>query len=300
MNYQEYVRAYLLHECYNTLNANNTENKILDFEDIEDGWHFGEGIAVSRRAIQDACRLHDTFLEYGFYETDAFPGLAGEVRVTAYWKDYYFEFTRERDGRWRFIEEVNGSEIEDAERDNLSLSETQKTVEEIAQRLWTTFATSQETTGMPNCNDFKAWLLKSPQMAESPSLSTIASCCITGPSANTYGFFIPQPENHQFSGDFRMPYYQMEPPLLPLLQTPAIRAIETLKEFRTESLNAYLKPIVGSPKTANPWTLKYVGRTFQEPSHVQTFPDDSRLLGQAQTSFWYPTSSLQSAEAICR
>src|ERR1700683_2990257 len=113
MTQQDYIRACLLQE-YNTLSANTTSEKILDFADIEDGWHFGEGAAISKKAIRDASRLYDTLIEYGFYETDAFPGLSGEVRVTAYWGDCYFEFTRERDGTWSFIEELGGVEVDES------------------------------------------------------------------------------------------------------------------------------------------------------------------------------------------
>src|SRR5580700_10082908 len=117
MTYHDYILSYLVN-WYSAVNANTTDTKLLDFADIENGWHFGEGVTISQKAIRDASRLHDTLLEFGFYETDAFPGLAGEVRVTAYCEAHYFEFTRERDGTWKYIEETNGVEIEELERES--------------------------------------------------------------------------------------------------------------------------------------------------------------------------------------
>ena len=287
----------MLQECYNTLNANSTEAKILDFEDIDDGWHFGEGVVLSRRAIQEACLLHDTLLEHGFYETDAFPGLAGEIRVTAYWKDYYFEFTRERGGKWRYIEEVNGVEIENLERDNLNLSEAQMVVEEIAQRLWNTFATSQEGTGTKNCNDFKALFLSHHQTEESPLWSGIAPWH-SDPSVNIYDSFIRSQVNPQFFGNSPRQFYRMGRQLYQHLPTPTIHATGRSWELTTEAPREYSKPIAGSQKIASLVTLKYVQAMIQGPSLVQTFPLDDCIAGQGQVYIRYPASSLQLAEPV--
>ncbi len=74
------LKSALLTEIYNSLVANTTDDKILNFADVSMGWHFGEGTSISAAAIRDASKLHETFLLNGLYETDAFPGLAGEIQ----------------------------------------------------------------------------------------------------------------------------------------------------------------------------------------------------------------------------
>jgi hypothetical protein len=92
--------------------SNETTRKIRSFANLKDGWHFGEGSLISEEAIFDALFLHVQILMAGFTETDAFPGLSGEIQVTAYWNENYFEFTREPDGRWTFIHENSDEEKE--------------------------------------------------------------------------------------------------------------------------------------------------------------------------------------------
>jgi hypothetical protein len=274
MKYQDYVRAWLWQEVYNTLSANTTDEKILDFADIEDGWHFGEGVPVSQRAIRDASRLHDVLIGYGFYETDAFPGLAGEVRVTAYWKDRYFEFTREGDGAWSFIEEENGMELEASERHSLTLSQAEKVVEEMAQRIWNTFAISPEGIGMSKGSDFKVWPLSRQQMAESPSSNRIAFYQGV-PFVNTYDFFIQNPENPQFSGSFpmqfcRQDYRSGQHLLTPLTHPETTHVIEKSLIFPIETQNVYLKPTADKRQTVNMGTLKYVTAKVRDPLPMRT------------------------------
>src|SRR2546425_6692048 len=70
-----------------------TEAKIWNFRDLADGWHCGEGVQFKDRDIFDAIDLHSEMLNYGFFETDAFPGFNGEIQITLYSGKDYFEFT---------------------------------------------------------------------------------------------------------------------------------------------------------------------------------------------------------------
>jgi hypothetical protein len=295
MTYQDYIRACLL-EGYNTLSANTTGEKILDFSEIEDGWHFGEGISISSKAIRDASRLYDVLIEYGFYETDAFPGLAGEVRVTAYWNDYYFEFTRERDGRWSFIEEIGGIEQEQAEQHSLTSSQAHKIVEEIAQSIWNTFATSPEFIGTPEKTDFRVWRSSLRQTEESPLSSRIAPY-YSDPSANTFDFFIQNPVNPQFSGSFQGQFYPQMPQLYQRLlkPTPMTSVIERFSGFPIESQNVCLSPNVG--RIVNQGMLKFAQGTVQDPSLVQMFHFDAQPVGHVQMAAPHPILNLPSFPA---
>jgi hypothetical protein len=193
----ESVKVAMLAEIYNSLIANNTDEKILDFADIETGWHFGEGTPFSAQAIRDAAKLHDTLLLSGFYETDAFPGLAGEVRVTAYFLNQYFEFTREAKGDWSYIFELDG-EVEE-ERESLTLPEVQEIVKSASEKIWNTSATFQEGIGTQSASDFKVWHSAPREMGASQSWNIRVPYC-KDRSANTSGNFTPMQENRQFSG----------------------------------------------------------------------------------------------------
>ena len=81
------------------------EEKIWGFRNLEPGWHFGEGGVFDDDVLWEAIRIHQLLQSRGYGNTDAFPGLDGEVRITAYDQDYYFEFTLEADRTWTFLME---------------------------------------------------------------------------------------------------------------------------------------------------------------------------------------------------
>lgn len=71
--------------------------KIFSFLNFPEGWHFGQGKPPAVRTVLMALRLHSFLLRRGFIKTDSFPGISGELAVTAYDADNYFEFTVEPD-----------------------------------------------------------------------------------------------------------------------------------------------------------------------------------------------------------
>ncbi len=77
------------------MNASTVILKLRGFAELPKGWCYGEGIAPSAAVIGWGERLAIALLRSGFCELDAFPGLHGEVRVTAYTADDYVELTVE-------------------------------------------------------------------------------------------------------------------------------------------------------------------------------------------------------------
>lgn len=73
----------------------STLEKIQSFAHFEAGWSFGEGVAFAKNTLNKATQLAKTAHTLGFQETDAFPGLNGEVMVTVYQGNEYWEFTLE-------------------------------------------------------------------------------------------------------------------------------------------------------------------------------------------------------------
>ncbi len=72
-----------------------TVSKILSFRKLKRGWHYGQGSAISHGIIEKALRIHSVMLSLGFFETNAFPGVDGEVLLTCYFRDHCIEVTIE-------------------------------------------------------------------------------------------------------------------------------------------------------------------------------------------------------------
>ncbi len=70
-----------------------TIEKIQSFVQLQPGWSFGEGIGFAQNTLNKAIQLAKSAYTLGFHETDAFPGLNGEVMITVYQSCEYWEFT---------------------------------------------------------------------------------------------------------------------------------------------------------------------------------------------------------------
>lgn len=92
---------------YKPLFEDETSKKISNFLTFKRGWSFGDGEPFSKVRIEESLKFHSTLIQTGWLQTDAFPGVNGEIRVTAYAHDTYLEFTLEADGTWTFYHEVN-------------------------------------------------------------------------------------------------------------------------------------------------------------------------------------------------
>jgi len=100
-----------------------TTQKLLAFMDLEEGWHFGEGKKIARPSVYMGLQIHHMAIANGFQETDAFPGVDGEVCVTVYCGSDYYEITVETDGTITFIHEVGGKLKLKDYREGLSICE---------------------------------------------------------------------------------------------------------------------------------------------------------------------------------
>lgn len=84
---------------------NSTTAKIRSFKTFQEGWSFGEGVKFSDNILNKAVKINETALKSGFQETDAFPGLNGEIMVALYLEQDYWEFTLEPDESLTFVYE---------------------------------------------------------------------------------------------------------------------------------------------------------------------------------------------------
>lgn len=149
-----------------TLNLTQTEKKIRDFGKLEQGWYFGEGVPPTPERIKQAIALHGAALGLGYFETDAFPGISGEVRVTIYRGKTYLEFTFESDESVTFVHEEGGEEVEYTS--NLTHDQAFSKLLDSQARLWATSASYTPGTMTAGSEDSKALRSKIPQVVASP------------------------------------------------------------------------------------------------------------------------------------
>lgn len=111
-------------------NLSATKEKILRFANVETGWHYGEGVAISENSLGLGLAILDKLILMGFTETDAFPGVRGDIQITAYDLPDFYEFNIELDGTFTIVHERNGEELSyDA---SLSLRAALQKIDEFA------------------------------------------------------------------------------------------------------------------------------------------------------------------------
>ncbi len=124
-----------------------TAKKIEDFSFVHSGWHYGEGKTPKPEIITMALTLNDEFSKAGFARTNAFLGLDGEIRVTAYHDDIYFELTIEPNGQITFLLEKDDQEM--SYEESISLDKALQYIKERREMIWSSSALSTSTTTIP-------------------------------------------------------------------------------------------------------------------------------------------------------
>ena len=116
------------------LSGESTEDKIRSFRQLPEGWHYGEGGPPAQRTVTRALAILKAAHSYGFLWADAFPGIEGEIRVTAYEGPHYLEFTVAADRRITFVRELDNVEV--ACEENLSLGQAKSMLHQMADQIW--------------------------------------------------------------------------------------------------------------------------------------------------------------------
>lgn len=122
-----------------------TEQKIRQFATLEEGWHFMGGSSFDQSVLQRAIDVHRIALALGFYRTNAFPGLDGEVMVTLYAGVHYLELLIESRHRTiTFCHEEGDTEI--CYKEGLSSEEAERQLSEVRNLLCDSYESSVENT----------------------------------------------------------------------------------------------------------------------------------------------------------
>ena len=186
---------------------NATERKILGFKNLKAGWHYGEGVPFQVERLKKAVQLNQEAIRLGFFETDAFPGVSGEVRVTIYHGVYYLEFTIEATDMTTFVYEINDEEV--SYEEGLTFDEAKARIRNFRKDICSLSDSSAESITTTENADFKVSPSKTQVVKEEfPSSTNPAFWSKSVPSVATSDDFIyGVPENPPYFGSFlRNPY----------------------------------------------------------------------------------------------
>jgi len=114
--------------------GNPTELKIEGFRELASRWHYGEGKIPDNRTLENAVELNRFAINQGLLDTEAFPGIEGEVMLAIYYDDYDFEFTIMPSGIIDFYLEQDGNEI--SHEKISSLENAKQKLLQIRKELW--------------------------------------------------------------------------------------------------------------------------------------------------------------------
>ena len=134
-----------------------TLQKVKEFLEIGDGWHFGEG----RPPTKEVAEIAKSFAEKAImavFDTDAFPGIDGEIMVTLYHKNHYLEFTIDVNEEITYVHEIDDTELEYIE--GLSVQEAENKLNDFCESVWNSSGWSTKSTMIPEKRGSIAWPLK--------------------------------------------------------------------------------------------------------------------------------------------
>lgn len=132
-----------------------TDQRISDFLNLPQGWHYGEGNAPNEKTVHDSLLINNQATLLGL-KTEAFPGINGEIQINCYSKDKTLEFTIESTGKILLVEEENDIEI--SNQDNLTVGEVLNFIrKEYGKRIWSLFEQSTHNIIVDTKSDLPEW-----------------------------------------------------------------------------------------------------------------------------------------------
>ena len=138
--------------------------KLFELKELGDGWHFGEGLALSVAAIDFARDISLMLCELRIKDQNCFPGVYGEMRVTGYIGTIYCEITRETNGTISLFLE-NSLANEELYKNDVSLKEMKARITSFLGRKECFIVDSSvNDIGIQNSTDFKILLLGTHRM----------------------------------------------------------------------------------------------------------------------------------------
>jgi len=189
----------------------STMRKVQSFKNLALGWNYGQGGPVDPNVVRGAIAVLLNFSLAGLTDTDAFPGINGEVMVTAYERDHYLEAIVESDGSVSVTYDVD--DVEKFSKERMGSEEALNKLQEIAGEIWNMFDFYIRTISIqtPDRIGSRVWPSEIPQtVAEPPLSSAIVSTPPAQTFATTFDTIIPHglQANHPFFGNLTRPSSQ--------------------------------------------------------------------------------------------
>jgi len=167
-----------------------TEAKIASFSTLPTGWHYGRGGPIQTHTVSLSQRIVRIFSDFNIGKTDAFPGVDGEVMVTAYSDDDYYEIVISSADKISILRET--SRIENFSQGDLDEKTAAWHLGELLGEKCITSGYFIQNTSMLKETNLKVWHLRT--MTEAlPSYSENVWIQHPLPSATTFESFI-QPQ----------------------------------------------------------------------------------------------------------
>ena len=132
-----------------------TAMKINNYLLREEGWHYGEGVPASELTVVDALKILELYGTLLIDATDAFLGLDGEIRVTAYQDGIYIESTVHDENLVDLLIEQDDAPL--VEKEALPISDVVEQIKRIANDLWNLSELSRKSIMTHAYEDFKVW-----------------------------------------------------------------------------------------------------------------------------------------------
>ncbi len=102
------------------IQEDNCRNKIIGFQSLLEGWHYGEGVPPTPDTVNNTLKINDTAKTFNLL-TDAIPGVGGEIEISCFSNGDTLEFTIKNDETVTLVCEKEGYDTE--YKENLSLGE---------------------------------------------------------------------------------------------------------------------------------------------------------------------------------
>jgi hypothetical protein len=185
---------------------NKTDLLIDSFLRVETGWHFGNGHRPLAKTVSDAKIINAEFVRVGISNTHAFLGVGGEIQITAYREDHFFECTIEANDSVTFIHEQKGDNVEYLEL--ISLSDTLGKIATLSELVWRTSGLFIQASMTPFEGGFPALLSKT-LVEESRFLKKNVRWreeLMFAPTSEN--ITLPQQVNQLFTGGSMQPFFQ--------------------------------------------------------------------------------------------
>jgi hypothetical protein len=203
-----------------------TLQKIREFQSLDDGWHFGKGNPPDSKTVHHAMSLATRAI-ISTFDTDAFPGIDGEIMVTVYHKQHYLEFTIESDMTVTFVHQVNDNDVEYQE--GLTFNDSLRLLDNFSENIWNTSGLSTRNIMIPEKESSKALHSKIHHLAEYLSYRKIVLMKHQGMFAHIFSSSIPSfPQTPKFTGVSLSKYCLMDASLSHMKANPETSVMGTL------------------------------------------------------------------------